>query len=143
MSRLQVTEDYKPGRYVCMHATYTSNYCSIWAHVPAAFTVSLQKTSPKSGTAVHISLEITASPFLTFSQGYNHRQGHSVSKYTKPPRQLSHLHFYNILKKHKYEPQEQPSKFFTTLLSHSCKSIIKYTLRHNVTHMPGALGFRL
>jgi len=59
-----------------------------------------------------LSLEMTASPFLTSSQGYNHRQGHSVSKYIKPSETATaaaaaaRLHFYNILK-HKHEPQQQ------------------------------------
>lgn len=56
---------------------------------------------------------MTASPFLASSQGYNHRQDHPVSKYIKPPETAitaaaaAPLHFYNILKKHEYEPEQQ------------------------------------
>lgn len=116
MSRLQVIEDYKPGSYVCMPATYTSTWYApylIHAHISASSTVSLQKPSPKSGTAVYVSLEMTPSPFLTSSQGYNHRQGHSVSKYIQAQETAitaaaaAPLHFYIILKKHEYEPEQQ------------------------------------
>lgn len=68
---------------------------------------------PKSGTAVPVSLKTTANPFLTSSQGYNHRQGYPVSKYIKPSETAiaaaasAPLHFYNTLKKHEYEPQQQ------------------------------------
>ena len=47
------------------------------------------------------------------AKGTNHRQGHPGSKYMKPPETAitaavaAPLQFYNILKEHKCEPQQQ------------------------------------
>lgn len=116
MSRLQVIEDYKRGK-VCLYS------CHIHLHLvsPISYTgscISLiyclsAKIFPQNPVQRYLYLKMTANPFLTSSQGYNHRQGHPVSKYTKPSETAiaaaasAPLHFYNILKKHEYEPQQQ------------------------------------
>lgn len=102
-----MTENCKKARNVCVTATSTSTWYPhiLYSLIYQPHSMSLHKNPPQK------SLEMTARPFLTSSQGYKHSQGHPGSKCMEPPdtavaaAAAAPLHFHSILKEQGSEPQ--------------------------------------